>query len=456
MGAAGPVTGYSLDVKLVRVAAAASVLCASAVAGQGVEVAGLVTDSATGAALPHARAEWSNRATRSATAAYTDAAGRFRVQLAPGRYDVLLTRIGYRAVHMQDREIVGASSIRVALPARGIPVDPIVISGARSEQARLDAPVAISVIGRAEIEEGLPPDPLHQIRTLPGVDFASKGLLQATVSARGPRTPSSRALLMLTDNIYTEVPAVLAVSFARPTTREDIERIEVVRGPAAALYGPGAPQGIIHVVTRSPFESFGGAASLSAGGRSILQGTTRYAGRIHPSLAMSVSADYFDGDDWAVVDSFEIDNRAAAIARGADPDTLRIARRDHHIRRAGGEARLDWRPGLRTEIVTKAGVAEAANGIDLTGLGAVQLQQWRSWYVQSRLKRDRFMLNTVVGANDAGDTYYLRTGAPLVEQSRMLGVQVQHGAKRGALDVVYGSDMRATDPRTGGTVHGAY
>jgi outer membrane receptor protein involved in Fe transport len=66
------------------------------------------------------------------------------------------------------------------------------------------------------------------------------------------------------------------------------------------------------------------------------------------------------------------------------------------------------------------------------------------------------MVNAVFGANDSGDTYYLRTGGPLVEESRMYAVQLQRASSWRGLGLVYGSDFRATDPRTRGTVHGSY
>lgn len=435
----------------------ALILAGSRASAQHMEVRGLVSDSASGAPLAHVRAEWYDLVRRRAMAAYTDANGRFTLELARGQYEVLFGRLGYAALRI-NVAIAGASDslLSVVLAARGVPLDPIVVSVSRREQPRIDAPAAISVIDREAIARDIRLDPLDQIRTLPGIDFASKGLIQNTFGARGARTPSARSLLLLTDNRYAEVPAIVSVSFLRPATREDIERIEVVRGPTAALYGPGAPQGVVHIITRSPFESRGGTAALTIGTRNIWQATARYAERLRPQLAMSISADHLQGDDWPAVDSVEIDNRSAAIARGAAVDTLRIARRDDTIRRASSEARLDWRPGPRTELMMKAGVAQAANAIDLSGLGALQLRNWRSWYAQARLQHNALTLNSAVGANDAGDTYYLRTGAPLVEESRMFALQAQHGRYWRGVDFVYGVDLRIVDPRTRGTVHGVY
>ncbi|HEY5417895.1 MAG TPA: TonB-dependent receptor [Gemmatimonadaceae bacterium] len=433
---------------------------ASPAVAQNTQVRGFVADSSTGAPIAQVRVEWtsSGSASRSALTTYTDESGRFTTALAPGSYLVALRRVGYAPTRLERVDVRGANfTLRVRLTAIGVPVDPVVISASRSEQTQLDAPASTSVIERDAVAADLRFSPFEQIRELPGVDFAAKGLLQNTFEVRGPRGPTSGALLMLTDGRYAELPSIgFNVSYLVPVTREDIDRIEVVRGPAAALYGPGAPRGVLHIITRSPFESRGGVVSFTAGGRSVRQGTVRYAGLVHPRVAMSLSADYFQGEDWPAVDTIEIGARTTALKAGADPDTLRIGLRDPFIQRAGGEVRVDWRPGAETEVVTKSGVADAMNLIDVAGPGAVQLRDWRSWYVQSKVQHGHLVANLVFNANDAGNTYFLRTGLPLVEKSRLVSAQLQHGTQRGGVDLVYGTDIRATDPRTEGTVHGQY
>jgi len=433
---------------------------ASPAVAQNAQVRGFVADSSTGAPLAQVRVEWtpSGSASRSALTTYTDESGRFTTALAPGSYLVALRRVGYAPTRLERVDVRGANfTLRVRLTAIGVPVDPVVISASRSEQTQLDAPASTSVIERDAVAADLRFSPFEQIRELPGVDFAAKGLLQNTFEVRGPRGPTSGALLMLADGRYAELPSIgFNVSYLVPVTREDIDRIEVVRGPAAALYGPGAPRGVLHIITRSPFESRGGVVSFTAGGRSVRQGTVRYAGLVHPRVAMSLSADYFQGEDWPAVDTTEIGARNTALKAGADPDTLRIGLRDPFIQRAGGEVRVDWRPGAETEVITKSGVADAMNLIDLAGPGAVQLRDWRSWYVQSKVQHGHLVANLVFNANDAGNTYFLRTGLPLVEKSRLVSAQLQHGTQRGGADLVYGMDIRATDPRTEGTVHGQY
>ena len=119
------------------------------------------------------------------------------------------------------------------------------------------------------------------MRTVTGVDFASKGLLQHTYAVRGGRAANSAALLTLTDYRNAGLPSLrLNVPYLVPTTSDDIERIEVIRGPAGALYGPNSDRGVLHIITRSPFESQGTNISVTGGERSVFQGSVRHAGDV--------------------------------------------------------------------------------------------------------------------------------------------------------------------------------
>ena len=91
----------------------------------------------------------------------------------------------------------------------------------------------------------------------------------------------------------------------------------------------------------------------------------------------------------------------------------------------------------------------------MTPFGGIQGQDWRYSFGQIRLRRDRLSANVFYNWSDAGDSYVLRTGDPLVDDSRVLVGQLQHGATAGPVDLLYGADLRWTDPRTGGTISGA-
>jgi iron complex outermembrane receptor protein len=388
----------------------------------------------------------------------TDAGGHFRLTgLTPGRYNLHITRIGYRERRVESvvADTAGVP-VRVTLSALPVSLDPIVVTPSRSAQSVLDAPAATSVVERQDVEQATAFTAVDRIREVTGVDFASKGLMQHTFAVRGDRSANSGALLFLTDHRLAAVPSIgFDVPYLIPATSEDVDRIEVTRGPGAALYGPNSDRGVVHVITRSPFESQGASLSLTAGERSVWQGSTRYAATLGARLGFKVSAEYFRGTDWAFTDSTEAANRDSAIAHGADPGTLRIGRRDSLIERAGGEAHVEWRPAQGTALVGTFGIAQAIRNVDLTpDVGAVQAGDWRSSFVQGRFRTGRLTVNLNYNWSDAGQTYLLRTGAGLVDQSRLLSGNVQHSASIGPSTFLYGLDARSTDPRTSGTIHG--
>jgi len=435
---------------------ALAAVAATQAAAQAAVVRGSVRDSATGEPLGLVRIEVVTGDARAA--GVTDERGRFRIlRVSAGAASVRFTRIGYRPASLARTVAAGDTlDLTIALSAVGVPLDPVVVSASRTEETAIDAPAAVSVIGREAIEQTATLAPVELVRDQPGVDFASKGLIQRTFSVRGEASVNSGALLMFTDYRYAALPSVsFNIPYLIAAGSEDLDRIELVRGPASALYGPGAPRGILQMVTRSPFESRGGAVGVTAGSRNSLGGDFRVAERLGERFAVKLSGSYLQGDDWESSDPQEEQEREDAIAEGADPDTLLIGARDFDLGRAAGEARLDWRPDDRTELVTTVGAAQALTAVDLTPFGAIQGQDWRYSFGQVRLRRDRFSANAFYNWSNAGSSYQLRTGGPLVDDSRVLVGQVQHGTTAGPVALLYGADARWTDPRTGGTIHGA-
>jgi len=282
------------------------------------------------------------------------------------------------------------------------------------------------------------------VRAAPGFDISNKGIIQSTFAVRGDRSATSGAMLMLTDYRYAGVPSLgFNVAYLVPAAPDDIERIEVVRGPGSALYGPNAHRGVLHIITRSPFESTGGSVALAGGERSLVQGTGRVAVRLSDHIAAKVSGDYVRGEDWQYIDPRE------TVAR------------DFAIERAAAQARVDWRSDSArgaTIVSTSIGWAEAFNLVDaVSAVGGVQVRDWQSSYLQARLTRGAFSANAMYNWSDAGESFLLRGGAPLVDNSRVAAVQAQHGTRFGGRhDLAYGVDARYTEPRTGGTIHGRY
>ncbi|HUQ45325.1 MAG TPA: TonB-dependent receptor [Gemmatimonadaceae bacterium] len=392
--------------------------------------------------------------------------GSFRLDLLPpGTYTVVASRIGYAP----SSEIVAVSpgsstTIRIVMASAPPRLSEVTTTASRRQEKILDAPASVSVVSTEQVAERPALTVMDNVRSLPGVDIAQGGLVQSAIVARGFNNVFSGQLLTLIDNRYASVPSLrVNVPFLFTASNEDIERIEVLLGPAAALYGPNSANGVLHIITKSPFTSQGSTLTLDAGERSVARLAGRHAGLFSDRVGYKLTAEYMRGHDWEFADPAE----PALFPNTPNTPRARVGqpnRRDFDIERYGGEARLDWRLGANTEWINTYGITNGGNAVELTGAnGAGQIRNWRIQSAQSRLRSGRLFAQLFANLSDAGNedstdlrgTYLLRTGQPIVDFSRVAGAQVQHSSEIGSINsLVYGVDYTYTNPRTGGTING--
>jgi iron complex outermembrane receptor protein len=396
-----------------------------------------------------------------AARAVTGPDGTFRLErLAPGTYSLAVTRIGYDPATLSAVTVRAGetASVTVALSPRAIALDAEVVTASRQEEKVLEAPASVSVLAREDIAAHPALTPADRVAQLPGVDVVTSGLTQHNVVTRGFNNAGSGQLLVLTDNRYAAVPSlrINAYNFI-PLTDDDLERIEVVRGPGAALYGPNTTAGVMHLITRSPFDSRGTTLSLAGGERGLLQVAGRGAGVVGSSLGWKLSAQYVRAHDFGYVDPSEQTDRQKAILAGADPDTLLIGKRDSLIERVSGEARVDWRANDQTTVIGSVGLNLGVNNLDITGFGAAQVHDWRYQYAQVRLVRPNLFAQAFYNGSDAGTTYLVGTGQRVADRSYLLVGQFQQVLRPLAGETVtWGVDLQRTVPRTDSTIFGRY
>ena len=417
-------------------------------------VTGRVTDAETGQPLASVQIQLLS-GTSQAASVLTGQAGDYRLSVAPGTYALVATSIGF-ADERIDGVGVGAGQTRtvdVAMRSVALLLNPITVSVSGREEKALDAPANITVVGRERIENRVAVTPIDHVRALPGVDITQTGISQANVVTRGFNNIFSGSLLVITDNRYASVPSLRLNAYNMiPLTSFDPQRIEVLLGPASALYGPNAANGVLHIITSSPLDDPGTAVSVAGGERSLFQGQFRHATRFSDRVGFKVSGQYFRANDWETRDSVEERARRGCLDEAC---RQRIGARDFDAERWGGEARLDFRPLENGELIVSAGLNQLGSSIELTGAGAGQARDWRYSYAQTRFTMGRLFAQAFINMSDAGDTYLLRTGLPIVDKSRLWVGQLQHGALLAErLDLIYGVDLQLTQPDTEGTITG--
>jgi outer membrane receptor for ferrienterochelin and colicins len=449
-------------------------------------IVGRVTAAATGQAVGLAEVQVINAANIIVARTTTTGEGNFALgSIAPGLYTVAVSNVlGYQDSRTRDVRVESGRSVRVdmQLATGAISLDQIVVSVSGVTTTLLEAPEARAVVERGQIEARIATTPASHLEPIPAVDVARTGLVGSNVVVRGFNNIFSGAVHMMTDHRIAGVPS-LRVNFMQliPANNEDLERVELILGPGAALYGPNTANGIVHFMTRSPIRSPGTTFSMALGERDVLQGEFRSAHRINQQLGVKVSGSFLTGTEWDYVDPVEQSERARwaglqGAARNAakaefrrtiiGPDTLdadverrisRIGNRDSQIRRYSGEVRVDWQPTDAARLVFSAGRGELDRSVEMTGLGAGQAIGWNNNFVQLRGEVGSLFAQGYVNFSDAGETYLLRNGAPIRDRSRLWVGQLQHGLSLNARQsFIYGADMLFTDPITEGTVHGVY
>lgn len=143
---------------------------------------------------------------------------------------------------------------------------PQVLTASRIATSPLDAPAPVTVIDRETIRASGFTEIHDVLRLVPGYLVADWPLGSPVVVNHGLGDAYPNRLLVMVDGRSVVNPASGAVDWQDlPLRLDDVERIEVVRGPNQASYGAGAFQGVIHIITREPSEDKCAGLTLARG-----------------------------------------------------------------------------------------------------------------------------------------------------------------------------------------------
>ncbi|NIR50259.1 MAG: TonB-dependent receptor plug domain-containing protein, partial [Aliifodinibius sp.] len=413
---------------------------------------GKITDSQTGEPLWKANIEIRPRnANGEKRGGSSNKSGMYRIQnLSPGVYSLSVSYLGYQTKRIEKVSLTEnvVTELDVQLMPTAINLNPVVVTASREHEKALNAPASVSVVEAPEIRDRPALTSTDYVQNLPAVDIASTGIAQSSVTVRGFNDVLTGSMLLITDNRYAHVPGlrVNLLNFL-PLTNEDISRIEVVSGPASALYGPNSANGVMHLISRSPFDTVGTTISIGgggrdffnvdqrdpAGGRNIYLTTFRHANRLSQQFSFKISAQYYQGMDWQYHDPQEPAKitlgRQTPRGRETLGDSL-VNKRDFQVEKLAAEAVLEYRPTQNTKLIMNSGF-NRANQVELTDIGAAQARDWIYAYVQGRLIYKDLFLQGFTNFSDAGDTYLLRSGNLIEDNSKLFAGQIQHGLRLG-------------------------
>jgi iron complex outermembrane recepter protein len=219
---------------------------------------------------------------------------------------------------------------------------------------------AIQVITREDIHRSGATRLPEALRLASNLEVDQIDASEWAISARGFNSSLANKMLVLIDGRTVYSPLFAGVFWdVQDVLLEDIERIEVISGPGAALWGANAVNGVINVITRSAKDTQG--ALLEGGGGTQLRGfgSARYGGALASNLYFRVYGKYTD-------------RNSTVFPNGQDGGN------EHHMGQGG--FRLDWQASGANLFTLQGDFYETRMAIpgtnDLTNRGANVLGRW--------------------------------------------------------------------------------
>lgn len=311
-----------------------------------------------------------------------------------------------------------------------------VYAASRRIEHLFDAPSSVAVIDESTIaREAAHAQLPRALASTPGVEITQSGMFDFNVNIRGLNSSLNRRVLTLLDGRDAASVLVGAQEWAAAALpMDEIARIEVVRGPASALYGANAFNGVIDMTSKQPRDTAGGNIQLSVGENSTGHVSMRHAGVFGTTWSYRAQGMYGRTGDFFVARNETVEYP------GLPPEVIAPATDRTEFMNLGG--RLDHY--LPAKILTlEGGWARADGNLLLTGAGRPQNRGVQRPWVRSAFQTANWR---AFGYYDSrkGEMLSLSAGNVIVDDSTRLHgeVQRQFGYAAGRGRVAAGGALR--------------
>jgi len=408
--------------------------------------------------------------------------------LSDGTYTVTASYIGY-----QDASAVvtisggQASSANLTLEKSNLLLDQVVVSASFKKELVVDSPASVEVFDGAELEARGAASVVDVLANKAGVETMKMGVEASNMTVRGFNSVFSGAIHAVVDNRWTRAPVVNAqlLQFFSPDESE-IDRLELVRGPATPMYGPDTQQGVIAIYTKSPFNT-GNRVALTTGDRDYMKVYARYSHQWGPRAATRVSLKHTTFTDWESNMPLTAAEASAAGHTYFEPSTIRrglqttvypfVDFNTSYNDPVGGvtntardgykpeSTMLDMQTELRLDLKSTMKInARMANlsAIEMTGVGRqhaddATLNQFQVSYSRQDFLGGDLFVNFFTNTNKQETTYNVATGLIVYDTSSNRAFQLQHNIPlKNGQSVVWGVDFLDRTPETKGTINGQH
>lgn len=209
-------------------------------------------------------------------------------------------------------------------------MDTVVVTASREEETISDIPRNITVITAEEIEQATSSHVVDLLAREAGVNL--QGLngsdKNATVDIRGMGARASNNVIVLIDGVRQNSSDLSGADFSSIALHQ-IERIEILRGSGAVLYGDGAVGGVINIITKSPTDTPEKSLYLSYGSYATLDARAGLRARVK-GIGVSLNAGCFDSDGYRDNGFLTKRDLSVKLDYKANPQTTLWVSGSHH------------------------------------------------------------------------------------------------------------------------------
>ena len=361
----------------------------------------------------------------------------------------------------------------------------VVISASRKREKVQEAPASISVFSDRKLAASPNDNPVRSLISAPGVNIQQASAGRINIHLRGDAGLfASSSFPMLDYRALVGAGTGTFDALNTPLNNIDIERIEVVRGPGSALYGPGVTSGVIHFLSKSAIDKPGTTIQVKGGELSTYGASIRHATKVSDKFGFKINATYTRGgeftldpndpEDAARIALFRNEVVSPAISGGVvDPTqqgTVLLTREDldpdgdgnplqDFYRHFAANANLEFRPQDDLSI-NLAGGLNNASGIFFNNQGEGLAQSTDTW-VQARMQKGGLFAQFFVTANNGGTeenpAFLYQTGNRTLNERTQIEGQLQYNFDIPSIlnsNWTAGFDYRRSNANTQNTIYG--
>ncbi|TAL57551.1 MAG: hypothetical protein EPN85_13830 [Bacteroidetes bacterium] len=265
-------------------------------------VSGKITDGATKEPLGFANIIVKD----TAIGTTADANGNFQLNVDfKGKEEItlLIFLIGYQEKKIAVKK--DGATVNLSLEEIAIVGKEVVVTGSRVSEKIMESPATIQKITAKDIKETASGDFYEGMGTLKGIDITTSSLGFKAVNMRGFNSTAPIRVVQFIDGMDNQAPGLnFPVGNLVGANDLDLENIEVITGPASALYGPNAFQGVVSMKTKNPFDYPGLSVQLKGGTNNLMDGQFRYANFLDSAqkFAFKLTGSFMQADDWKAED----------------------------------------------------------------------------------------------------------------------------------------------------------